>query len=81
MGPLTYSLQSAPAGATIDSETGAFTWTPDSTQFGTWSFAVVSETSLSDTQDSQGEEALGKAESRAPADVSRPALNFFFPLS
>jgi Putative Ig domain len=41
MGPLTYSLQSAPAGATIDSETGAFTWTPDSTQFGTWSFAAV----------------------------------------
>jgi Putative Ig domain/Bacterial Ig domain len=41
MGPLTYSLQNAPAGATIDSETGAFTWTPDSTQLGTWNFAVM----------------------------------------
>lgn len=39
--PLTYSLGNAPAGAAIDSETGLFTWTPSSTQVGTWSFAVM----------------------------------------
>ncbi len=39
--PLSYSLSGAPAGATINSETGVFTWTPDSTQLGSWYFGVV----------------------------------------
>lgn len=39
--PLTYSLSGAPAGAAIDSQTGLFTWTPSSTQVGSWSFAVM----------------------------------------
>lgn len=39
--PLTYGLSGAPAGATINSETGVFTWTPTSAQIGRWSFAVM----------------------------------------
>jgi len=38
---LTYSLSGSPAGATINSETGLFTWTPSSTQVGSYSFAVM----------------------------------------
>jgi Ca2+-binding RTX toxin-like protein len=46
---LTYSLVNAPAGATIDSDTGAFTWTP--TAPGTFTFGVrVNDGTLTDTK-------------------------------
>ncbi len=39
--PFTYALSGAPSGATIDSVTGAFAWTPDETQGGaSYTFAV-----------------------------------------
>lgn len=39
---ITYSLENAPAGMSIDSGTGVFTWTPDETQGpGTYQFDVV----------------------------------------
>jgi hypothetical protein len=49
---LTFSLVSAPAGASIDSSTGVFTWTPTEAQGpGTYMFSVmVSDGSLTDTQ-------------------------------
>lgn len=37
---LTYSLDTAPAGAVIDAGTGLIEWTPDTTQFGPQSFTV-----------------------------------------
>ena len=37
---LSFSLVGAPDGASIDSSTGAFAWTPDSTQIGAHSFQV-----------------------------------------
>ena len=37
---VTYSLTAAPAGASIDPASGAFTWTPTASQAGTYSFFV-----------------------------------------
>jgi VCBS repeat-containing protein len=37
---LTFSLIGAPTGAVIDSSTGAFLWTPNSSQLGSFTFAV-----------------------------------------
>jgi hypothetical protein len=51
---LTYSLVGAPVGAVIDPDTGAFSWTPDSTPTGNYTFKVrVADDgvpSLSDTK-------------------------------
>src|SRR6185369_12387583 len=49
---LTYSLSGAPAGATINSSTGVFNWTPSEAQGGSvYTFSViVSDGSLSDTK-------------------------------
>ncbi len=50
--PLTFSLIGAPAGAALDSATGAFTWTPTEAQGpGSFSFTVrVSDGTLTDEQ-------------------------------
>lgn len=51
-GSLTYSLTSAPSGASINSSTGVFTWTPTEAQGpASYTFSVVvSDGSLSDTK-------------------------------
>jgi cyclophilin family peptidyl-prolyl cis-trans isomerase len=45
-----YSLQGAPTGATIDTATGEFSWTPTSAQVGTNAFAIVVTDSAGNTQ-------------------------------
>jgi hypothetical protein len=41
VGPLAFSLENAPTGASIETATGVFTWTPSSDQAGVYSFEVV----------------------------------------
>jgi hypothetical protein len=49
---LTFSLVDAPEGASINSSTGVFTWTPSSSQIGTYTFNVtVSDGSLTDYEE------------------------------
>jgi PKD repeat protein len=49
---LTFSLVGAPEGASINPSTGAFTWTPSSSQIGTYTFNVtVSDSSLTDEKE------------------------------
>jgi len=49
--PITYSSDSLPSGATYDSKTGEFTWTPDYTQAGTYDITLTaSDGNLSSSQ-------------------------------
>jgi alpha-tubulin suppressor-like RCC1 family protein len=50
--PLTYSASGLPAGATLDDETGAFSWSPDYTQAGNYQVTLrVSDGSLTASED------------------------------
>ena len=49
-GPLSYSLDAAPPGATIDAYTGVINWTPDSATTETFTVRVTDGLGLSSTQ-------------------------------
>ena len=74
----TYSLITAPSGASIDPSTGLLTWTPNATQLGTQSFTVRASNSAGQTPQSFSLTLSGPAIATASLPMAVPNVPYSY---